>query len=693
LSKLLQKSLQGMFWGMIVWQIYAIVEFADVTLGPLLIHRNLTVAGWHWKLSALLFAVYSLAGAAAGALGVVLFALIAGSRAPSQEVFKTVGTLTLVAAFLANLLYGMREPAPVLLSAAVAAALIWRLADEHRSKGLGLLANPWVTIPFLLMVAYVNHDAFRSRSILLQGSVTLALAGLFLGISILRSRMKTPRRAGGVLRQAGAVAGAGALLLLTCGVFLLNDDLHASDSVAPGNESRPNVILLTLDTVRADHLSLYGYSRDTTAHLIHLAESATLFTHVSAAGDMTLTSHAAIFTGTYASWNEAKPISTHDQATPISAAYPTIAEILGKQGYSTAAVIANFGFLRPPWGLDRGFQVFYRQHPLSLLPGGKEYCIRFGARELLSHFTDTAEFDVQYLRAEDVNRRAYRFLDHAGHSGRPFFLFINYMDAHYPYVPKTPYDRLFPGKDRSIPHGRGTELFEELANGRGRISPNERQNFTSQYDGGIAYMDAQIGDLLSTLKQLHLYDNTLIIITSDHGEALGEKNLLGHWLSVDQDQVNVPLIVKYPGQSQKRVVESRVGHTDILPTIVDVTRATPPKFVQGVSLPGGVANEHRKYFSESFPQTLNKRFDRIERAIYEENFKFIESTAGRRELYDLTADPGESKDLCSAEGARCSRMQEELDAWVSAIPKHTGPTRKIDSQTLERLRSLGYVGR
>jgi arylsulfatase A-like enzyme len=700
MPKLIQKSLQGMFWGMIAWQVYAVFEYAAVTLAPLLMYRNMTIAAWQWKLSALLLFFYSLAGAILGALGGVLVSVIARSRVPGQEVFKTVGTLTLVTAFLANQFLRAREPASILLSIFVAIVLIWSLTSENRGRGLGLFANPWAIVPFLLGIGYINHETLTSRSVVLRSLVTLALAGLFWGASVWSSRIRQPRRTAGILRQASAVVGFAALLLLICGVFL-NRDLQARGDGASSAESKPNVILLTLDTVRADHLSLYGYNRNTTSNLIKFAQSATLFTHVSAAGDMTLTSHASIFTGTYGSWNgirsHVSSTSVHGQGVPMSDAYPTIAEILSKQGYSTAAVVANTGFLTPAWGFDRGFQLFYYPSALRMLPPDREYYLRYGARRLLTHFMDTSEFDMMFLRAEEINRQAYRFLSHAGNARRPFFLFLNYMDAHSPYVPPAPYDALFPGRDRSVPVGRYDQLFEELATNRGQMSPKELRNFVSRYDGGIAYMDAQIADLIARLKQLHLYDNTLIIITSDHGEALGERNLLGHGISADQDQVNVPLIVKYPGQGQKQVVESRVGHTDILPTILEVTGVALPKFMQGFGLRGGAGTANRRIVSESFPQAalmkLDPKFSRTERALFEENFKFIDSTAGKRELYDLAADPGESKDLCSAEGARCSRMQEELDAWVSGIPKHTGPARKIDSQTLERLRSLGYVGR
>ena len=463
--------------------------------------------------------------------------------------------------------------------------------------------------------------------------------------------------------------------------------------------SKPNVLLLTLDTVRADHVSLYGYKRNTTPYLSDLARAATVFAHATAAGDMTITSHAAILTGTYASWNGARPHQTASgSGVPISDKYPTLAEILSAQGYSTAAVVANSGFLTREWGFDRGFQFFDARGAVRMMPPRKEYLLRYGARQVLHHVIDTTEFDMMFLRAGEINREAYRFLDRARGSGHPFFLFLNYMDAHSPYAPPAQFDELYPSeRDLSIPDARYGLLFDQLVEGRGQMSQEEREHYVSQYDGGIAYMDAEIGKLIAGLKQRGLYDNTLLIIVSDHGEAFGERNLVGHGLSVNEDQVYVPMIVKYPRSDQRQWVEERVGHTDILPTVMEVTGIAPPPFLQGFSLRKGTGNANRKLISESFPgsglTSLNAKFNRTERAIYSENFKYIDSTAGKHELYDISADPREIHNLCSIESGRCSGMQRDLEEWENAAPKTVTHGKALDPQTLERLRSLGYVGR
>jgi arylsulfatase A-like enzyme len=690
----------GAFWGMIAWQVYAVIEYAATTLAPLVMYKPMVIAAWHWRLSLELFGFYTLAGVVTGGFAGVLFtALTRGESKKAQ--LKTMGTLTLVLGFIANLIAGVPEPVTLMFSTIVAATLIWSLSSTTRAERFASVGSPWVVVFFLLLAAWVNNEGLARHSLLIRGLCTLIIASAFVGFSALGIRARVRYFTAVPLGQPLTVLGVALAFVLGC-AFFFGSNIHAqgdSRRSAAIDPSKPNVLLLTLDTVRADHLSLYGYNRNTTPHLAELAGAATVFSQATASGDMTITSHASILTGTYASWNGARPHqSSSGNGAPISDKYPTMAEILSEHGYSTAAVVANSGFLTREWGFDRGFQFFDARGAVRMMPPRKEYLLRYGARQVLHRVIDTADFDMMFLRAGEINREAYGLLDRARSSGRPFFLFLNYMDAHSPYAPPAQFDELYPSeKDLSIPDTRYGELFDQLAAGRGQMSEKERQHYISQYDGGIAYMDAEIGRLIDGLKQRGLYQNTLLIIVSDHGEAFGERNLVGHGLSVNEDQVNVPLIVKYPESDRGQRVEERVDHTDILPTVMEVTGITPPQFLQGFSLRGGVGNANRKLISESFPGSglisLNSKFNRIERAIYSGNFKYIDSTAGKRELYDVSADPDEAHNLCSVDAASCSRMQHDLEEWEKATPKTVSHGKPLDPQTLDRLRSLGYVGR
>jgi arylsulfatase A-like enzyme len=690
----------GALWGMIAWQVYGVVEYAATTLAPLVVYRPMVIAAWHWKLSLLLFGFYTLAGIVTGGFAAFLFTALKRGESKKAQL-KTIGTLTLVLAFIANLIAGAPEPATLTFSAIVAAILIWSLWSEARAERFALVASPWATAVFLLLTAWLNNEALARHSLLLRCFCSLVIAGVFVGMSGLGIRAQVRYFRTAPLAQPLTVLGGALAFVLGC-AFFFGSNIHAQGdsrrSVA-ADSSKPNVLLLTLDTVRADHLSLYGYQRNTTPHLAELSREATVFSHATAAGDMTITSHAAILTGTYASWNGARPHqSASGNGVPLSDKYPTLAEILSEHGYSTAAVVANSGFLTREWGFDRGFQFFDARGAVRMMPPRKEYLLRYGVRPVLHRVIDTADFDMMFLRAGEINREAYGLLDRLRSSRRPFFLFLNYMDAHSPYAPPPQFDQLYPAeRDLSIPDARYGELFDQLAEGRGQMSEKERQHYISQYDGGIAYMDAEIGRLIDGLKQRGLYENTLLIIVSDHGEAFGERNLVGHGLSVNEDQVDVPLIVKYPGNNRGQRVEERVDHTDLLPTVLDVTGISPPQFLQGFSLRGGVGNANRKLISESFPGSglisLNSKFNRIERAIYSGNFKYIDSTAGKHELYDVSTDPAEVHNLCSVDAVPCSSMRHDLEEWEKATPKTVSHGKPLDPQTLERLRSLGYAAR
>ena len=689
----------GAFWAMIAWQVYALIEYAGSTLAPLLLYKNMMIAAWHWKLSLLLFGFFTIAGIVLGGIGGVAYGVWKKMPLGSTWQGRAIGTLTLVLAFIANLMLGRPDLFTLIVSALVAGMLIWSLSSRDHSGWFTLVANPWWTILFLLAVAKTNYELLETRSALLRCAVSTILVVVFSGISILRNRIRVSTRgAGGAWRHA-AVVLCGVALTLGCAVFF-NRGVPVEVGPGPaaaGNAKQPNIVLVTLDTTRADHLSLYGYTRNTTPNLAQLAESASIFVHAMAAGDLTLTSHGAIFTGTYASWNGAHAYLGHVPGQPISESYATLPEILSKHGYSTAGVVANTSYLQSAFGFNRGFQFWDSRVPIQMnrseKPLFQQYYLRRGARQVLARFVCTDAFDLTFRRAQEINRVAFDFVSRNRTSGRPFFLFLNYMDAHAPYLPPAPFDAMYSGKDCSIPANRMLQLIRSLAARKTDMPEHVRQHYISQYDGGITYMDTQIGELIQQMKRLGLFENTLFVITGDHGEAFGERHLLGHGLSAYQDEVHVPLIVKYPGVSKREVVGVAVGHTDLLPTIMEVAGIAPPSYIQGRSLRGRSGNVNRKLVTESFPEpSLNlPGYDRVERAFYSETFKYVSSTAGKHELYDFSADPDETHDLCSAQPARCDEMQHGLAQWEGTIPKQTRPKRKLDSQTLERLKSLGYA--
>ena len=270
------------------------------------------------------------------------------------------------------------------------------------------------------------------------------------------------------------------------------------------------------------------------------------------------------------------------------------------------------------------------------------------------------------------------------------------MDAHNPFIPPSPFDSQYPGKDENFTSDRYNNLLIDIMNLTYAMPENDRRHLISQYDGGIAYLDSQIGKLLSRLKELGLYETSLIIITSDHGECFGERNLINHGVSVYQDQIYIPLIIKYPNNNQGHIVDDLTSVVDLVPTILDVLNYEIPKGLQGEILLSIKPGRLRSVYSESFPRGRGKpvrksRLDRKERAIFLGQYKFISSTAGKKELYDLSKDPNEMNNIYDVNGSKSTELEAKLNQWLIDTKEESGTAAKLDKDALERLKALGYI--
>jgi arylsulfatase A-like enzyme len=298
------------------------------------------------------------------------------------------------------------------------------------------------------------------------------------------------------------------------------------------------------------------------------------------------------------------------------------------------------------------------------------------------------------LTASDINDRALKLLDEVKVSGAPFFMFLNYMDAHTPYVPSPPFDRQFPGLDSGLNPYDFHELKLQVASGKRQILPNERAHLIAQYDGGIAEEDSAIGAIVNRLRQLGLYDNTLIVITADHGDTFGEHGLADHFLGfVYQELVHIPMVIKYPRQRDAKQSDELVSQVDVLPTVLDLLGARPRSELQGRSLLQPAAAEDLVVYSQGTRSGLvgvgNPRFNGLRRAAFAKSLKLIAWTAGPSELYDLATDPTEQHNIYRLD-PRTTKLSERLRHWVTTMPPRRAPT-KIDRSNAERLKSLGYI--
>ena len=435
----------------------------------------------------------------------------------------------------------------------------------------------------------------------------------------------------------------------------------------------PNVVLIVLDTVRADHLSLYGHPVATSPRLEALARGATVYTRATAAASWTVPSHASMFTGRFAFEHGAHtlklPRHREDGETeavrPLDPGYLTLAEALAEMGYQTAAVVANAGFLNPRWGLDQGFE----------------------------------RYVVQRGRAHVVNTRVRQWLNEERAKDRPFFLFVNYMDAHDPYN-SAPREGLVP---RPVTYDRGAaveELYRVAMPGDREVPADLVQRVSDQYDTALANLDEEVGALLLALRNRGLLDDALVIVTSDHGEYLGEHNLVKHSKDVYQEVLAVPLVVKSPRQRHGRVEALPVSHVDV-PRIVlaHLPRERAARyFPRFPFVPGGHPVLGENYYARArdrYRQPWSARFERVRTALYDWPYKLIASTDGRHELYDLHRDPRESRDLAAERGELRASLLRALASFQDKRGRYegrVGPVEELDREELEELRALGYIG-
>lgn len=472
-------------------------------------------------------------------------------------------------------------------------------------------------------------------------------------------------------------------LLVVLALLGLRFSLH---STSPEAEGPAGVLLISLDTTRRDHLSCYGYTRETTPEIDALARDSLLFSKAVAVSNWTLPTHASMLTGLFPSSHGAHWADLTDPdhppaspATPILSSCDTVTEILQAAGYRTAAVVAN-AWLNEDMNFDQGFDVFDNRPGTPPAP---------------------------YRQAEEITEAAIEWLEQRSY--KPFFLFLNYMDPHVPFNPPPPFNTRFREGNRTGTPQRswGNQFWAET---RARVLGSERplaerthRLFVDHYDQEIAYLDSEIGRLLDWLRENRLYDGTLIVLTADHGEALGEHLILGHGLGLYEPEVAVPMIVKLPNQERTGVEDVGVQHTDILPTILDVLSLETPPGVQGESM---LTASERPLYVEEYVDPENakralasdpggwKRFGRRQWALYRGSLKLIEYSDGTHELFDLREDPGELHDLSDSRDNVGGQMQADLGILRDLItPIAAGPSGSspFSTQRIRRLKDLGYL--
>jgi arylsulfatase A-like enzyme len=260
-------------------------------------------------------------------------------------------------------------------------------------------------------------------------------------------------------------------------------------------------------------------------------------------------------------------------------------------------------------------------------------------------------------------------------------------------VPPAPYDRMYAGKDAGFTTAKFNDVLDKLMIGHRPLGSGVREHLVSQYDGAIAYEDEKLGELISYLKDKGVYANTMIVITGDHGESFGEKWVMRHDTSVYQNQIHVPLIVKYPGQTKADRVDALASHVDLMPTILEIARVEAPPGIQGVSLLH-LAEEANRDVAAEFSGNYTPGFNLpcCKYALYSGTRKFIYSLHGSPEIYDLAADPSEDHNLYRPDAPESVALRARLNLWSRRTAPRFLQSDKVDAEAVERLKSLGYAG-
>jgi len=425
------------------------------------------------------------------------------------------------------------------------------------------------------------------------------------------------------------------LLILGISIFLFLSTFSLAENTDffPGEENL-NLLIITVDTLRADHIGIYGYEKNETPNMDALGRNGVFFYQAFCHVPLTLPSHCTLFTGTLPLFH-----GVRDNGYRLPAFNITLAQIMKENGYQTAAFVGAFP-LDSRFGLDNGFDV---------------YDDSYGSKNIVR--------DLSFIerKAEEVNSRAIDWI--TKNKDKKFFIWIHYFDPHTPYDPPLPYSHSYAGRE---------------------------------YDGEIAYTDAVIGELIEKLDQLQLTDHTITILTSDHGEGLGDHNEITHGIFVYDSTLRVPLIFHNPKILPKnRVVSEQVGLFDIMPTVLDLLGIAKNPEIQGKSFKSAIfeekSSQDKAVYIESVAAMMDRNWAPLQ-GIRTEEWKYIDAPIP--ELYNVKSDPKEETNFVEKKSEVTAflkkKLQDEIKKFSSSHFSYIMKT-EIDKKTIEKLMSLGYI--
>jgi arylsulfatase A-like enzyme len=599
----------------------------------------------------------------------------------------------------AALLYGA-----CLAPVGVAWAVLSRCLPERRFIGttlaVGALSMVWVYgLSFLLATVLAR----LAQLPVLLGVAAWTLACLGAPVWLLRrGGVPSVEASPGARKNAWRFAIGVALLALLTLVpsWRWKSGQRGQGTQTGPGATRPNVIVIVMDTTRLDALSCYGNARETTPNLDRLASQGVLFEQATVTAPWTLPSHASLFTGLYPSQHGA------DASRPrLADDLTSLPEVFRRAGYQTAG-FSNNPWIGPNTNFHQGFDLFEGMWP------GFDHRDRVTLWRAISALNRLARDGTPASQAESTNRRIAWWLDQARSARAPFFLFVNYIDPHFPYNPPEPYrSRFLRSENRDAAAKLNVRVLKRIPPPM-RLDAGLLAALRDLYEGEVAFLDAVLGELLQDLGRRGLTDDTIVLVTSDHGENLGDHDLLFHQFSVHEALLRVPLVLHHPKGLPPGRVSTPVSIADVYPTLLRLAglEASERADLPGrdlVNRPAAPASD-RSILAEyraplaSLPkfrpepgQTLDESyFKRDLKSLRRGGLKLVWASDGRHELYDLSTDPWETRNLIAERAEAARAMEGDLSRLAAMFKPATGAPAdgsSLDENTRRELRALGYL--
>jgi len=436
--------------------------------------------------------------------------------------------------------------------------------------------------------------------------------------------------------------------------------------------AKPNVLLISIDSLRADRLGCHGNPHKPSPNIDAIAEVGVRFERCIAAAPWTLASHASLLTGLFTHEH-----GVNEKLEALDAATPLLPTLFASNGYATAAIVSG-PFMSKPYGFDRGFD--YYDDDIARMD------------EKQSHEAETSP-RLAGKATQWLKRRV------SEHREQPFFLFLHMWDVHYHYHPPPPYDTKYDPDYRGKANGTFRPWHSDFGE---RLKPRDIQHIRALYDGELAFTDEHVGQVLNVVKELGVADNTIVCITGDHGDEFYEHGFGGHLRTLYNEVLHVPWIVAGPGVPKGRVVEGGVANADILPTLTQLAGLSGGSTSlsgrsQTAVMSGTSQVVPRPIFGETMYQWMKPASSQPGNegqlvCVELDGWKFIQrrSSPQFERLFNLRTDPAETKTLVRDEPSRAAQLRELLDAHFNSAERFQPGIMK-DKDVRDRVTQTGYL--